>query len=38
MEEDIRRSHEAGFSDHLIKPINLRQLEATIDRLLGPRR
>lgn len=37
MEDDIRRSYEAGFADHLIKPINLRHLEATIERLLGCR-
>jgi PAS domain S-box-containing protein len=35
MEEDMARSRDAGFADHLVKPINLQQLEATINRLLG---
>jgi len=32
MEEDIRRSREAGFSDHIVKPVNFEELEATIQR------
>jgi signal transduction histidine kinase len=32
MEEDVQKSMEAGFLDHLIKPINLDQLKATIQR------
>jgi signal transduction histidine kinase len=32
---DIERSLQAGFSDHLIKPIKLDDLEAAIDRALG---
>jgi signal transduction histidine kinase/CheY-like chemotaxis protein len=30
MEDDIRRSHEAGFSKHLTKPVSLPALEAAI--------
>jgi len=30
MEEDVRRSHEAGFSRHLTKPVNLAALETAI--------
>ena len=33
---DIERSLQAGFSDHLIKPIKLDQLEAAIERALVP--
>jgi PAS domain S-box-containing protein len=33
MEEDMRRSREAGFAAHLVKPINLRELIATIRRV-----
>ena len=32
---DIERSLQAGFSEHLIKPINLDNLEAAIERALG---
>jgi two-component system CheB/CheR fusion protein len=35
MEEDIRRSHEAGFAAHLTKPVNLAQLTHTLDSLVG---
>jgi CheY-like chemotaxis protein len=35
MEEDVRRGMEAGFSAQLTKPINLEQLELTIQRVLG---
>jgi CheY-like chemotaxis protein len=34
MEEDIQRSRSAGFADHLVKPINLKQLNEAIGRLL----
>ena len=34
MDEDIRKSRDAGFSDHLVKPINMAQLEEAIRRLL----
>ena len=33
MEEDIERSHAAGFTEHLTKPISLQQLQAAIDRV-----
>jgi PAS domain S-box-containing protein len=33
MDEDIRKSHEAGFSDHLVKPISFAQLDQAIQRL-----
>ena len=33
MEEDMRRSREAGFSEHLVKPIDLRELLAAIRRV-----
>jgi CheY-like chemotaxis protein len=31
MEDDIVRSREAGFSEHLTKPINFQRLEQAID-------
>ena len=33
MEEDIQRSHQAGFTEHLTKPVNMQKLRDTIDRL-----
>lgn len=33
MEEDVNRSREAGFAEHLTKPIDLKQLEAAIARV-----
>jgi CheY-like chemotaxis protein len=33
MEEDVTRSREAGFTEHLTKPIDLKQLEAAIARV-----
>jgi two-component system CheB/CheR fusion protein len=33
MDEDIRKSQEAGFSDHLVKPISFAQLDQAIQRL-----
>ena len=33
MEEDMRRSREAGFAEHLVKPIDLRELIAAIRRV-----
>ncbi len=33
MEEDIVRSREAGFEDHIVKPIDLHTLEAVIARV-----
>jgi signal transduction histidine kinase/CheY-like chemotaxis protein len=38
MEEDIRRGREAGFVDHLVKPITLQRLEGAIDRFFAGRR
>jgi len=35
MEEDIRRVTESGFGAHLVKPIDITQLRATIERLLA---
>jgi PAS domain S-box-containing protein len=37
MNEDRRRSHEAGFSEHLVKPIDLAQLIAAIRRVTDNR-
>jgi len=34
-DEDIRRSLEAGFSDHLTKPISIAKLEEAIQKLAG---
>jgi PAS domain S-box-containing protein len=34
MEEDLARCMQAGFDMHLTKPVNLRQLEASMERLL----
>jgi signal transduction histidine kinase len=33
MEEDVRRSREAGFAQHLTKPVNFRKLEAVIEQV-----
>ena len=33
MDEDLRKSKEAGFSQHLTKPINFQRLEAAITRV-----
>ena len=33
MEDDIRRSHQAGFSDHIVKPLSMAQLERAIRRV-----
>jgi DNA-binding response OmpR family regulator len=30
MENDIRKSHEAGFSEHLIKPVSIERLDAIL--------
>ena len=35
MEEDIKQSKAAGFSEHLVKPMNLEQLAQSIERLGG---
>ena len=36
MEEDVERSREAGFVEHLTKPINVEQLQAALDRVTQP--
>ena len=33
MEDDLRKSREAGFTDHVIKPVDIRHLQAVIDRV-----
>lgn len=33
MEEDVRRSMEAGFSEHLVKPVNITVLLQTIQKV-----
>ena len=35
MEEDVRRSHEAGFRRHLTKPVGMPQLRAAISEMVG---
>ena len=35
MEEDLSSSRRAGFSEHLVKPVDLMQLESTIRRVLA---
>ena len=34
MEEDMRQSRDAGFCDHIVKPINLRQLDDVVKRAI----
>jgi two-component system CheB/CheR fusion protein len=38
MEEDVRRSHEAGFSKHLTKPVTVQALKAILREAGGPGR
>src|SRR6476620_4165255 len=33
MDEDIERSHQAGFADHLTKPVSIDRLQAAIEQL-----
>ena len=33
MEDDMQRSAAAGFSEHMIKPVNMARLHAVIQRL-----
>jgi CheY-like chemotaxis protein len=33
MEEDIRKSFEAGFQEHLIKPVNVHKLQSVIEKV-----
>ncbi|HZZ45205.1 MAG TPA: ATP-binding protein [Tepidisphaeraceae bacterium] len=35
MEEDMRRSREAGFVDHVVKPVDVGRLAAVIQRVIG---
>ena len=35
MEEDFRKSEACGFSEHLVKPVSLEQLERCIERVTG---
>jgi PAS domain S-box-containing protein len=35
MEQDLQRSREAGFLDHLIKPVDLNRLESVIRRVMA---
>jgi CheY-like chemotaxis protein len=35
MEENMRRSREAGFLAHLTKPVSLQELEAVLQRVVG---
>ena len=35
LDEDVRKSREAGFSDHLVKPANVAQLEQAIRRVVA---
>jgi signal transduction histidine kinase/ActR/RegA family two-component response regulator len=37
MEEDVRKCREAGFSEHLVKPVNIQQLQQVIQRILAQR-
>lgn len=34
-EEDIARAHQAGFAEHLVKPVNIAQLRSVLGRLLS---
>ena len=34
-EQDVRNSHDAGFRDHLTKPVDLERLEAVVRSMLG---
>jgi CheY-like chemotaxis protein len=36
-EEDIRKGEQAGFSEHLVKPVNFAQLQQAIRRVIGNR-
>ncbi len=35
MEEDLRKSKDAGFADHLVKPVSVAHLRAVIERVAG---
>jgi CheY-like chemotaxis protein len=36
MESDLSRSRDAGFQEHLTKPVNIEQLRAAIERVAAP--
>jgi len=36
LKEDVARSRDAGFTEHLVKPVNLHTLETAISRILAP--
>jgi CheY-like chemotaxis protein len=38
LEEDIRRSHDVGFSHHLVKPVDLNKLDSLIQEMSPPQR
>jgi len=35
MSSDVQRSVEAGFLEHLVKPVNARELQEAVERVLG---
>ena len=35
MDDDLRRSREAGFSDHIVKPVDVAAIERSIRRVAG---
>jgi PAS domain S-box-containing protein len=35
MQDDVRKSREAGFVEHLVKPVTFQTLQAAIERVLG---
>ena len=35
MEDDVAKSKAAGFSEHLIKPVNIERLDAILAKLLA---
>jgi CheY-like chemotaxis protein len=35
MEDDMRQSREAGFVDHVVKPVDVAHLEAVLRRVIG---
>ena len=36
MEDDVRRTREVGFIEHLVKPVDFPQLRRAIERSVGP--
>jgi len=35
MDDDMHKSREAGFVEHIVKPVNFEQLHAVIQRVMG---